>query len=96
MQYLTNPAVQVKWYNTIGDLPAVQSAWNTGSLSTDKNLTIFHTQLKDAKGPPSISKWEEVANVIDDDMQSTMLGKSSPIQAALDMQTKATSIGSGQ
>jgi len=96
VQYLTNPTVQVKWYNTIGDLPAVQSAWNIGSLATDKNLTIFHTQLNDAQGPPSISKWEEVANVIDNDMQSVMLGKSSPDQAAQDMQQKATSIGSGQ
>ncbi len=96
VQYLSNPAVQVKWYNTVGDLPAVQAAWNMGSLASDKNLAIFHAQLADSQGPPSISKWEEVANVIDNDMQSTMLGKSSPDQAAQDMQQKATFIGSGQ
>jgi multiple sugar transport system substrate-binding protein len=96
VQYLTNSAVQAKWFNTIGDLPAVQSAWNTGSLSSDKTLAVFHTQLSNTQGPPATSKWEEVANVIDNDMQAVMLGKSSPQQAAQDMQQKATSIGSGQ
>ena len=45
IQYLTEPAVQAKWYATVGDLPAVQSAWNIGTLATDKNLAIFHTQM---------------------------------------------------
>lgn len=93
VQYLASPAVQVKWYNTVADLPAVQSAWNTGPLASDKNLAIFHTQLGSAQGPPSLPKWDEVATMIDTDMQQVMFGKSSPQQAAADMQQKATSIG---
>lgn len=96
VQYLTDPSVQAKWYNVVGDLPAVQSSWNSGTLASDQHLAVFHTQLADTKGPPTISKWEEIANVIDNDMEQTMLGKSSPQQAAQDMQQKATSIGSGQ
>lgn len=96
VQYLTSPNVQAKWYNVVGDLPAVQSAWNSGTLASDKHLAVFHTQLSDTQGPPTISKWEEIANVIDNDMEQTMLGKSTPQQAAQDMQQKASSIGSGQ
>ncbi|HET8909871.1 MAG TPA: sugar ABC transporter substrate-binding protein [Ktedonobacteraceae bacterium] len=93
VQYLSDPTVQTKWYNAVGDLPSVQSAWNSGTIASDKNLAIFHTQLGDAQGPPSTSKWEEAALAIDNDIQSVMLGKSSPDQAAQDMQQKATSIG---
>lgn len=94
VQYLSNPDVQVKWYNTAKDLPAVQSAWNNATLSGDKYLTVFHTQLSNTQGPPTITHWEQVASIIDDGMQSTMLGKSSSQQSAQDMQTKATAVGS--
>ena len=94
VQYLVDPSVQLKWYNTVADLPAVQSTWNMGSLASDKNLAVFHTQLSNAQGPPSSPKWEEVANMINNDMQLVMFGKSSPQQAAADMQQKAAAIGS--
>lgn len=95
VQYLAKPDVQTKWYSTVKDLPAAQSAWNTGTLSTDKNLSVFHTQLSSTQGPPTIANWEQVANLIDNDMEQVMFGKASPAQAAQDMQQKATSIGSG-
>lgn len=96
VQYLIDPNVQAKWFNIVGDLPAVQSAWNNGTLASDKNLAVFHTQLSNTIGPPAITNWEQVANVIDNDMQQVNLGKTSPQQAAQDMQQKASSIGSGQ
>jgi multiple sugar transport system substrate-binding protein len=96
VQYLIDPSVQAKWYSVVGDLPAVQAAWNSGPLATDKNLAVFHTQLSDTIGPPAITNWEQIANVIDNDMQQVNLGKTTPQQAAQDMQQKATSIGSGQ
>src|SRR5579872_159883 len=96
VQYLVNPSTQAKWYSVVGDLPAVQSAWSSGTLASDKNLAVFHTQLSSTLGPPVITNWEQVANVIDNDMQAVNLGKSSPQQAAQDMQQKASAIGSGQ
>ncbi len=96
VQYLTNPATQVKWYNTVADLPSVQSAWNMTPLANNKNLTVFHAQLSNANGPPAVPKWDEVATMIDNDMQQVMYGKATPEQAAAQMQQQATSIGSGQ
>jgi multiple sugar transport system substrate-binding protein len=95
VQYVTQPDVQQKWYNTVSDLPAVKAAWNTGSLANDKNLTVFHDQLNNTQGPPTVVNWEQVANLIDNDMQQVMLGKTTPQQAAQDMQQKAQSIGTG-
>ncbi|TMD48673.1 MAG: extracellular solute-binding protein [Chloroflexi bacterium] len=96
VQYLLDPSVQSKWYGIVGGLPAVQSAWSSGTLASDKNLVVFHTQLSNTLGPPAITNWEQVANVIDNDMQQTCLGKTSPQQAVQDMQQKASAIGSGQ
>jgi multiple sugar transport system substrate-binding protein len=95
VQYLSQPDVQVKWYNSVKDLPAVQSAWNDSSLAGDKNLSVFHEQLSDAQGPPVISTWEQVATYIDNDMEQVMFGKMSSQQAANDMQQKATATGTG-
>ena len=96
VQYLADPATQIKWYKTVADLPAVQSTWNMEPLAGDKNLAIFHSQLSSANGPPALPKWDEVATMIDNDMQQVMYGKASPNQAAATMQQQATSIGSGQ
>jgi multiple sugar transport system substrate-binding protein len=95
VQYLTQPDVQQKWYNTVADLPAVKAAWNTGTLASDKNLSVFHEQLNNTQVPPTIVNWEQVANLIDTDMQQVMLGKTTPQQAAQDLQQKAQSIGTG-
>jgi multiple sugar transport system substrate-binding protein len=95
VQYLAQPDVQQKWYNTVSDLPAVKAAWTSGTLASDKNLTVFHNQLNNTQGPPTIVNWEQVANLVDNDMQQVMLGKTTPQQAAQDMQQKAQSIGTG-
>jgi len=95
VQYVTQPDVQQKWYNTVADLPAVKAAWNSGTLASDKNLTVFHDQLNNTQGPPTVVTWEQIANLIDNDMQQVMLGKTTPQQAAQDMQQKAQSIGTG-
>ena len=52
VEYLSQPEVQQKWYETVSDLPSVQSAWDSGTLATDDKLGLFGEQLKDAKTPP--------------------------------------------
>ena len=64
VQWLSKPEVQVKWYQAVKDLPAVQSAWDDASLSGDPYLKVFGEQLEDAKSPPTIPTWEQVAAVV--------------------------------
>jgi len=95
VQYLTRPEVQVKWYQTVSDLPSVQSAWSDPALSGDKFLSKFGDQLKDAKSPPAIPTWEQVAAVIDDEVEKATIGNTPPAEAVKAMQKQATSIGTG-
>jgi multiple sugar transport system substrate-binding protein len=95
VQYLTRPEVQIKWYGAVGDLPSVKSAWQDRQLSGDRLLKTFGEQLDEAKSPPAIATWEQVATVIDTQVERVVKGVVSPADAAKTMQSEATSIGTG-
>jgi len=96
VDFLVQPQVQQKWYATVSALPSVESAWDQGKLSTDKQLSLFGEQLREAKTPPTIPKWEQIAaDAINTEMEKAMTGDASPEQAAKAMQEKASSIGTG-
>jgi multiple sugar transport system substrate-binding protein len=94
VEYLLQPEVQRKWYTTVSALPSVESAWNQGDLSSDEQLSLFGQQLRDAKSPPPIPKWEQIASeAINSELEKATTGDSSAEQAAESMQQKASSIG---
>jgi multiple sugar transport system substrate-binding protein len=95
VQYLSQPDVQVKWYETVSDLPSVQSAWDDQSLSGDPFLKIFGEQLKDAKSPPPIPNWEQIATAIDTEAEKFCKGTETPENAAKAMESQAKNIGTG-
>jgi multiple sugar transport system substrate-binding protein len=95
VSYLMKPEVQVKWYETVKDLPAVQAAWDDQTLSGDEMLKLFGDQLDKAKAPPSIPTWEQIAAGVDTELEKVAKGTSSPADAAKAMQAQATSIGTG-
>ena len=95
VSYLMRPDVQVKWYKTVSDLPAVQKAWDDGTLAGDDLLTTFGDQLGKAKAPPSIPTWEQIAAGVDTELEKIAKGTESAADAAKAMQAQATSIGTG-
>lgn len=95
VEYLTQPDVQAKWYETVSDLPAVQAAWDNEPLASDEMLSAFGEQLQDAKSPPTISTWEQVANTIDLNVEKATIGDLDAQAAADAMQQEAEAIGTG-
>ncbi|MGH3881047.1 MAG: sugar ABC transporter substrate-binding protein [Actinophytocola sp.] len=95
VSYLMRPEVQVKWYETVKDLPAVQAAWEDETLSGDELLKIFGDQLEKAKAPPAIPTWEQIAAGVDTELEKVAKGTASAADAAKAMQAQATSIGTG-
>jgi multiple sugar transport system substrate-binding protein len=94
-QFLTKPETQVKWYRTVSDLPAVKTSWEDSALKSDPLLSQFGQQLNDAKSPPTVSTWEQVASVIDGEVEKSVKGGESGDQAVKTMQQKASQIGTG-
>ncbi len=95
IEYLSQPDVQITWYETVSDLPAVQSAWDDETLSGDPLLSAFGDQLTDAKAPPAIATWEEVAAEIDAVIEGVTVGDVTPEDGCTMMQEAASSIGAG-
>ncbi len=95
VEYLSRPEVQVTWYETVNDLPAVHAAWDDDALAGDELLSTFGEQLDDAKSPPAIPTWEQVASALDGQIEQVTVGGSSPEDGCQAMQAEAESIGTG-
>jgi len=95
VKWLSEPEVQQKFYETVGDLPAVKSAWDSGKLAEDPQLQVFGAQLDSALAPPAVPTWEEVAAVVDSDVEQAVKGATPVDEAITHMQSQAESIGTG-
>ncbi|HCB05981.1 MAG TPA: ABC transporter substrate-binding protein [Nocardioides bacterium] len=95
VQWLSEPETQQGFYDEVGDLPAVQAAWDSGDLADDPQLQVFGQQLEKASSPPAVPTWEEVASAIDSDIEKATKGQMSPEEAVQSMQQQAQSIGTG-
>jgi multiple sugar transport system substrate-binding protein len=95
VQWLSQPETQVKWYKAVADLPAVKSGWDDPTLKDDPMLSQFGKQLEDAKAPPAVPTWEQVAAVIDSEVEKATKAGTAPEEATKAMQSKASQIGTG-
>ncbi|HSE71844.1 MAG TPA: sugar ABC transporter substrate-binding protein [Nocardioidaceae bacterium] len=95
VKWLSEPEVQQDWYDTIGDLPAVQAAWDSGTLAEDPQLQVFGEQLDSTQAPPAVPTWEEVASVVDAEVEKAVKGASPVDEAVQRMQGQAETIGTG-
>ncbi|MFE9654514.1 sugar ABC transporter substrate-binding protein [Micromonospora sp. NPDC006431] len=95
VQWLSKPEVQVKWYQAVKDLPAVQSAWTDSTLSGDTFLTAFGQQLKSAKAPPTITTWEQIAAAFDLEAEKLCKQNADPAATAKAIQQQVSAIGTG-
>ncbi|MCX4964576.1 sugar ABC transporter substrate-binding protein [Streptomyces sp. NPDC079020] len=77
IKYLTDTKGQADWYERTKDLPANTSAWTSGSLADDANLQVFKKQMDTAKSSPSMAKWTEITDKVDQAIAKVTQGKAS-------------------
>ncbi len=95
VQWLSDPETQQGFYDLIGDLPAVKSAWDTGKLADDPQLQIFGEQLDSTMAPPAVPTWDELSAAVDSETEKATKGGSDAEDAVSAMQKQAESIGTG-
>ena len=66
IEFLSEPARQVRFYEESGDLPARRSAWNAPLLASDDKIAAFRTQLDHTVALPRVPEWEYIATTIFD------------------------------
>jgi len=95
VDWLSQPETQVAWYAAVNDLPSVASAWDDPSIADDAFLSVFGEQLDTALAPPSIPTWEEVASVIDTELERLTKSGADPQEVSTSIQEQAAAIGTG-
>ncbi|MCU7724277.1 sugar ABC transporter substrate-binding protein [Actinoplanes sp. KI2] len=95
IRFLADPATQVAWYKTTGDLPSAQAAWTDPTLAGDPKLAVFGQQLKDVNAPPATAEWTEVQKAGDTQMEKVNVSGEDPAAAMKSLQATAASIGTG-
>ncbi|MFE2090133.1 sugar ABC transporter substrate-binding protein [Streptomyces sp. NPDC059460] len=77
IKYLTDTKGQADWYKRTKDLPANTAAWTSGALADDANLQVFKKQMDTAKASPSLAKWTEITDKVDQAIAKVTQGKAS-------------------
>ncbi|HUP01495.1 MAG TPA: sugar ABC transporter substrate-binding protein [Gemmatimonadota bacterium] len=64
IEYLSEPAVQLRFYELTGDLPAVKAAWESPVLAGDRQVRAFREQLERVEPLPRVPEWERIATKV--------------------------------
>jgi multiple sugar transport system substrate-binding protein len=62
IEYLSQPGVQVRFYELTGNLPPRRTAWRSEQLTGDRYASAFLQQLERARPAPKVPEWERIAN----------------------------------
>lgn len=74
LQYLSEPAQQVRFYQLSGDLPARRSAWKLAGLADDPKAAPFLAQLGQVAPTPKVPEWEQIATRVAEAAEQVMRG----------------------
>jgi multiple sugar transport system substrate-binding protein len=74
IEYLSEPAQQVRFHQLTGDLPARRSAWTEAGLERDREASAFWQQLAAVRATPKIPEWERIAVLITRHVEAALRG----------------------
>jgi multiple sugar transport system substrate-binding protein len=83
IEFLSEPAQQVRFYAMSGDLPARREAWSDPLLSGDAQARVFEEQLAHVAATPRIPEWEQIAQKVAEHLEPAIRGVST-VDVALD------------
>ena len=75
IEFLSQPAVQVRFYALSGDLPARTASWDDSALAADPKARAFRTQLEHVAPMPRVAEWEQIAQKIPEDLEPAIRGR---------------------
>jgi multiple sugar transport system substrate-binding protein len=92
IEYLSQPAVQLRFHAMTGNLPPRRSAWADGRLARDPYAAAFRDQLERAKSPPKVPEWERIATEMRLVTEAVVAGRLTVDQAAAELDARADRI----
>lgn len=92
IEYLSQPAVQQRFYAMTGNLPPRRSAWADERLARDPYAQAFRDQLERAKSPPKVPEWERIATEMRLVTEALVAGQLTLDQAVTELDARADRI----
>ncbi|HKZ10612.1 MAG TPA: sugar ABC transporter substrate-binding protein [Rhodanobacteraceae bacterium] len=92
IEYLSQPDLQARFYELLGDLPARRSAWESPVLKGDPKLRAFRAQLEHMRPAPQVPEWEQIVNMMQQVAARAVAGQLTIDEAAAQMDTQADAI----
>ena len=85
IEYLSEPAQQIRFYELCGDLPARRSAWRAPALANDPHFAAFRVQLEHVAPFPPVPEWEQIATTMYEHGDAAVRGATSVPAALADL-----------
>jgi len=82
IEFLSEPAIQARFYALSGDLPASRAAWDDPALAGDEKARAFRTQVERVVAMPRVPEWEQIAQHMAERLEPAIRGRES-LPAAL-------------
>ncbi len=92
IEFLSEPAQQIRFYELTQDLPAHREAWRAPAVANDPPLAAFREQLEHVAPLPRVPEWEQIATTIYENGEATVRGRMTVEQAVADLDRKADHI----
>ena len=89
VRYLSEPAVQARFNEITGDLPARRSAWEAPTMASDPYIVAFEGQLARARAVPKVPEWERVVTEMQVVAERMVRGEFTPERAGAEIDRRA-------
>jgi multiple sugar transport system substrate-binding protein len=74
IEYLSEPANQLRFHDLTGNLPPRRAAWRDQQLADDIHARAFREQLERVRPVPRIPEWERIADAMQMTAEEVVLG----------------------
>jgi len=77
IEFLSEPAIQARFYALSGDLPASRAAWDDPTLANDEKARAFRIQVERVAAMPRVPEWEQIAQYMAERLEPAIRGRES-------------------
>ncbi|MCI3951091.1 MAG: transporter substrate-binding protein [Burkholderiales bacterium] len=92
VEYLSEPAVQLRFHELTGNLPPRRTAWQDEKLMSNRYAAAFRDQLERVRPAPKVPEWERIVNEMQYAAEEVVRGRMSVEEATRALDRKVDAI----
>lgn len=96
VRYASEPETQLAWFESMGNLPTVKSAWDDPAIADDEALAAVRDAMEFGVSIPAVPTWNQVGKILGEQIERVARGTGTAQEALDAAQAEAESIGVGK